>query len=174
MCCHVSNKTAYAEKVQVAAEGVEAKNDEAKANDDDNVSPTSGQVDGVEKKSSSSSYSHSRSGSEDVATMLVKSLKDPVEDTPEKSLAKDGTPTAQPMQKKGGSASKPPSPEVSQSVAKSVDKHGYCAADSKKKDPELMDELREDYEWYKLDEDKDKHLEFIDMVNRHASSLTLN
>ena len=35
------------------------------------------------------------------------------------------------------------------------------------------DELREDYEWYKL-QDKDKELlAFKDMVNRHASSLTL-
>ena len=77
------------------------------------------------------------------------------------------------MPKKDSSASKPPSPEVSPTVGEIVDKHGFCAVDSDKKDAELIDELREDYEWYKLDEDKDKHLEFIDMVNRHASSLTL-
>ena len=58
-------------------------------------------------------------------------------------------------------------------MKKNVEKHGYCAVDSPKKGPQTNDVLRVDYEWYKLDEDKDKHLEFIDMVNRHASSLTL-
>ena len=76
------------------------------------------------------------------------------------------------MPKKDSSASKPPSPEVSPTVGEIVDKHGLCAVDSDKKDAELIDELREDYEWYKL-EDKDKELGFKNMVNRHASSLTL-
>ena len=76
------------------------------------------------------------------------------------------------MQNKDGSASKPPSPEVSQNVTKIVEKHGYCAVDSPKKCPQLNDALRVDYEWYKL-QDKDEDLGFKDMVNRHASSLTL-
>ena len=172
MCCHVSNKTAYAEEEQLAAEGVEAKKDATKGNDDDNVSPKAAVVKDVDTTSGSPSYSHSSSGSEDDATMPEKDLKEPVKDIPETSLAKDGTPTAQPMPKKDDSASKPPSSEVSQSVAKIVEEHGYCAVDSHKKDPELIDELREDYEWYKL-QDKDKELGFKDMVNRHASSLTL-
>ena len=58
-------------------------------------------------------------------------------------------------------------------MKKTVDKHGYSVVDPPpKKNAELIDELREDYEWYKL-QDKDKELGFIDMVNRHASSLTL-
>ena len=61
---------------------------------------------------------------------------------------------------------------MSQTVAKIVDKHGYCAVDAHKKDAELIDELREDYDWYKL-QDKDKELGFKDVVNRHASTLTL-
>ena len=122
----------------------------------------------VNKTSGSPGYSHSSSGSEDDATMAEKSLKEPVKDIPETSLAKDGTPTAQPMQKKGGSASKPPSPEVSQNVDKIVEKHGYCAVDSPKK--VMVNDVP--YEWYKLQE-KDKDLGFIDMVNRDASSLTL-
>ena len=59
---------------------------------------------------------------------------------------------------------------------KTVDKYGYSVVDPPnefpKKSAELIDELREDYDWYKL-QDKDKELGFIDMVNRHASSLTL-
>ena len=172
MCCLVSNKTAYAEEEQLAAKGGEAKKDATKANDDDKESPTPAADKNVKNAPRSPSYSHSSSGSEDDATMAEKSLKEPVKDIPETSLAKDGTHTAQPMPKKDDSASKPPSPEVSQSVAKNFEEHGYCAVDSHKKDPELIDELREDYEWYKL-QDKDKELGFIDMVNRHASSLTL-
>ena len=65
---------------------------------------------------------------------------------------------------------------MSQSVEKIVEKHGYCAVDPpnevRKKSADPIDELREEYDWYEL-QDKDKDLGFIDMVNRHASSLTL-
>ena len=172
MCCLVSNKTAYAEEEQLAAEGVEAKKDATDGDDDKHESSLPAADKDVKKASVSPCYSQSRSSSEYVPSMLLKDLKHAVKDTPETSLAKDGTPTAQPMPKKDDSASKPHSPEVSQSVAKIVEEHGYCAVDSHKKDPELIDELREDYEWYKL-QDKDKDLEFKDMVNRHAWSLTL-
>jgi hypothetical protein len=61
-------------------------------------------------------------------------------------------------------------------VKKTVDKYGYSVVEPRnevpKKSADPIDELREEYEWYKL-EDKDKDLGFIDMVNRHASSLTL-
>jgi hypothetical protein len=172
MCCLVSNKTAYAEEEQLAAKGGQGKKDATKGDDDKHESPLPAADKDVNETSGSPSYSPCRSSSDDVAPMPEKDLKDAVKDIPETSLAKDGTPTAQPMPKKDDSASKPPSPEVSQSVAKIVEEHGYCAVDSHKKDPELIDELREDYEWYKL-QDKDKELGFKDMVNRHASSLTL-
>ena len=77
------------------------------------------------------------------------------------------------MPKKDDSVSKPSSPQNVQNVKKTVEKHGYSVVDPPKKVPMANDELREDYEWYKLDKVKDKDLEFIDMVNRHASSLTL-
>ena len=61
MCCHISNKTAYAEEVQVRAERMEshpvAEKDTKKANDGENVSGTSGPVEGVEKKKGDESYS---------------------------------------------------------------------------------------------------------------------
>ena len=50
MCCHISNKTTYAEEEQVAAESMEPGKDAKKANDGENVSGTSGPVEGVEKK----------------------------------------------------------------------------------------------------------------------------
>ena len=108
MCCHVSNKTAYAEKVQVATEGVEAKNDAKKGNDDGNVSPTSAEVKDVDKTSGSPCYSPSPAGSKDEAKMLEESPKEPVKDTADKSLPKDGTTPAQPVQKKAGSPSQSP------------------------------------------------------------------
>ena len=77
------------------------------------------------------------------------------------------------MPKKADPASKAPLAQNLQKVKKVVDKHGYCAIDSPKKVPVTNEELRPDYDWYKLDKVKDKDLEFIDMVNRHASSLTL-
>ena len=90
----------------------------------------------VNKTSGSPSYSPCLSSSEDGATMVGKKLKDAVEDPSKTSPPKDGTPTAQPMPKKASSASKAPSPEVSQTVAQIVDKHGYCAVDAHKKDAE--------------------------------------
>ena len=172
MCCLVSNKTAYAEEEQPAVKGVEAKKDATDGDDDNHESSLPAADKDVKQTSRSPSYSHSSSESEDDATMAEKDPKDAVEDPSKTSPPKDGTPTAQPMPKKDSSASKPPSPEVSPTVGEIVDKHGYCAVDSDKKDPELIDELREDYEWYKL-QDKDKELGFKDMVNRHASTLTL-
>ena len=73
MCCHISNKTAYAEEVQVASEGVEtatvAENDTKKANDGDNVSELSGAVEVVKETKgddkTASSYSNMSAKSED-------------------------------------------------------------------------------------------------------------
>ena len=130
MCCHVSNKTAYAEEEQPAAKGVEAKKDATKANDDDQESPTPAAGKNVNNATRSPSYSHSSSESQDDAAMPEKDPKDAVEDPPKTSPPKDGTPTAQPVPKKDDSASKPPSPEVSQKVKKIVEKHGYCVVDS--------------------------------------------
>ena len=172
MRCHVSDKTAYAEEEQPAAKGVEAKKPASSDNDDDKDSPTPAAGKNVDKAPRSPSYSHSSAKSQEDAAMPEKDPEDAVKNPPKTSRPKDGTPTAQPMQNKDGSASKPPSLEVSQNVAKIVEKHGYCAVDSPKKGPMTNDVLRVDYEWYKL-QDKDKDLEFIDMVNRHASSLTL-
>ena len=61
----MSNKTAYAEEVQVRAESMELKTNAKKASDGGNVSGMSGHVEGVEKKSGSPSYSHSSAVSED-------------------------------------------------------------------------------------------------------------
>ena len=104
--------------------------------------------------------------------MPEKDPKDAVKDPSKKSPPKDGTPTAQPVPKEDDSVSKPSLPQNLQKVKKAVEKHGYSVVDPPKEVPMANDELREDYEWYKL-EDKDKELGFIDMVNRHASSLTL-
>ena len=173
MCCHVSNKTAYAEEEQVAAEGLEAKKDATKGKDGGNVSPTQAEDKDVDKTSGSPCYSPSPSGSEDVATMLEKSLKEPVKDAAEESLTKDSTTTAQPVQKKAGSPSQPPSPDMSQKVDTIVEKHGYACVTPPKKSPTKDMANTVPYDWYKLHEDKDKDLQFRDMVNRHASSLTL-
>ena len=177
MCCHVSNKTAYAEEEQPAAKGGEAKKDATKANDDDKESPTPAADKNVKNAPRSPSYSYSSSKSEDDTAMPEKDPKDAVKDPSKKSPPKDGTPTAQPVPKEDDSVSKPPLPQNLQKVKKAVEKHGYSVVEpplkkNPAKDAELIDELREDYEWYKL-EDKDKELGFIDMVNRHASSLTL-
>ena len=69
----MSNKTAYAEEVQVASEGVEtatvAENNTKKANDGDNVSESSGPVEVVKETNgddkNASSYSNSSAKSED-------------------------------------------------------------------------------------------------------------
>ena len=61
---------------------------------------------------------------------------------------------------------------MSQNVDEIVQKHGYAAVnpldESSKKD--MVNAVP--YEWYKLQE-KDKKLGFKDMVNHHASSLSL-
>ena len=176
MCCHVSNKTAYAEEEQLAAKGVEAKKPASSDNDDDKDSPTPASGKNVDKAPKSPSYSPCLSESEDDTTMAEKDPKDAVEDPSKTSPPKDGTPTAQPMPKKADSASKPRSKDSVSKDKEIVDKFGYAIVDPPKEFPkksaEVIDELREEYDWYKL-QDKDKDLEFIDMVNRHASSLTL-
>ena len=57
VCCHISNKTAYAEEVQVRAERMEPEKNAKKANDGENVSGTSGPVEVVEEKKGDESYS---------------------------------------------------------------------------------------------------------------------
>ena len=173
MRCHVSDKTAYAEEEQPAAKGVEAKKPASKANDDDQDSPTPAAGKNVDKAPSSPSYSHSSAKSQEDAAMPEKDPEDAVKDPPEKSPPKDGTPVT----KNDDSVSKPPSPEVSQKVKKIVEKHGYCAVNPPKEVPtksaEVIDELREEYDWYKLQDKEKELLGFRDMVNRHVSSLTL-
>ena len=114
MCCHVSNKTAYTEVEQVAAESTEQENDAKKANDDDKVSPPSGLVEGVEKKGRSSSYSKSSSRSDEEDEIDEQPTKKPVEDTHEKSATKAVINTVTPVKKKDGSPSRSPSPPKSQ------------------------------------------------------------
>ena len=176
MRCHVSDKTAYAEEEQPAAKGGEAKNDATKANDNDNVSPKAAADKNVNNATRSPSYSPCLSGSEDGFPMPEKDPKDAVEDPSKKSPPKDGTPKAEPVPKKADSASKPRSKDSVSKDKEIVDKFGYAVVDPPnevpKKSAEFIDELREDYDWYKP-QDKDKELGFKDMVNRHASSLTL-
>ena len=173
MRCHVSDKTAYAEEEQPAAKGVEAKKPASKANDDDQDSPTPAAGKNVDKAPSSPSYSHSSAKSQEDAAMPEKDPEDAVKDPPKTSPPKDGTPKAQPVPKKDDSVSKPSSALNLQRLKKTVDKYGYSVVGPPpKKSAEVIDELREDYEWYKL-QDKDKELGFKNMVNRHASSLTL-
>ena len=173
MRCHVSDKTAYAEEEQPAAKGVEAKKPASSDNDDDQYSPTPAAGKNVDKAPRSPSYSHSSAASQEDAAMPEKDPEDAVKDPPEKSPPKDGTPVT----KNDDSVSKPPSPEVSQKVKKIVEKHGYCAVKPPKEVPtksaEVIDELREEYDWYKLQDKGKELLGFRDMVNRHASSLTL-
>ena len=94
MCCHTSNKTAYAddrqtEEVQVAAERVEtppvAEKDAKKANDGENVFGTSGPVEGVEKKKGVESYSPMTATSEDEEEILEETPEEIVEEPPKKS-----------------------------------------------------------------------------------------
>ena len=92
------------------------------------------------------------------------SVVDPPNQVPKKSPPKDDTP----VPRKADSVSK---------ETKAAEKYGYSVVDPPKEVPtksaEVIDELREEYEWYEL-QDKDKELlGFKDMVNRHASSLTL-
>ena len=81
MCCRISNKTAYAEDVQVAAEGVEtppvAEKDAKKANDGDNVSGASGSMEVVEENKGNESYSHTPAESEDEEEVYKEPPKKP-------------------------------------------------------------------------------------------------
>ena len=77
------------------------------------------------------------------------------------------------MKKKDGSASQSPSPPKSQKGDKSLKQPDkVIVVDSSKKSLKKDIEKTVHYDWYKLHEDKDKNLQFKDMVN-HASSLTL-
>ena len=177
MRCHVSDKTAYAEEEQPAAKGVKAKKPASKANDDDQESPTPAAGKNVDNASSSPSYSHSSAASQEDAAMAEKAPEDAVEDPPKTSPPKDGTPKAQPVPKKDDSVSKPRSKNSVSKENKAVEKYGYSVVDPPnqvpKKSAEVIDELREEYDWYKLQDKEKELLGFRDMVNRHASSLTL-
>ena len=101
------------------------------------------------------------------------SVVDPPNQVRKKSPPKDDTP----VPKKADSAIKPRSKDSVSKDNEIVDKFGYAVVDPPqevpKKSAEVIDELREEYDWYEL-QDKDKELlGFKDMVNRHASSLTL-
>ena len=173
MRCHVSDKTAYAEEEQPAAKGVEAKKPASSANDDDQDSPTPAAGKNVDKAPSSPSYSHSSAKSQEDAAMPEKDPEDAVKDPPEKSPPKDGTPVT----KNDDSVSKPRSKNSVSKENKAVEKYGYSVVDPPKEVPtksaEVIDELREEYDWYKLQDKEKELLGFRDMVNRHASSLTL-
>ena len=69
MCCHISDKTAYPEPENPAAEAVEtatvAEKDTKKANDSDNRSSSPGSVNVVNEKKVTSSYSKSSAKSEE-------------------------------------------------------------------------------------------------------------
>ena len=114
MCCHVSNKTAYAEEVQLRAESMEPENNATNAKHDDNVPATSGLVKGVEKKRGSPSYSHSSARSEDEDEIYEEPPKKTVEEPPKKSPTNAVTNTVKPVEKKDGSPSYSPSPPKSQ------------------------------------------------------------
>ena len=88
MCCHVSNKTAHTEEVQVRAESMEPENNATKAKDDDDVSATSDPVKAVEKKDGSPSYSPSPPKSQDAEEILEQPQEDIVVDPPQKSPTK--------------------------------------------------------------------------------------
>ena len=173
MRCHVSDKTAYAEEEQPAAKGVEAKKPASSDNDDDKDSPTQAAGKNVDKAPRSPSYSPCLSGSEDGFPMPEKGPEDAVKDPPEKSPPKDGTPVT----KNDDSVTKPRSKNSVSKETKAVEKYGYSVVDPPKEVPtksaEVIDELREEYDWYELEDNDKELLGFKDMVNRHASSLTL-
>ena len=143
------------------------------ANDDDQDSPTPAAGKNVDKAPSSPSYSHSSAKSQEDAAMPEKDPEDAVKDPPEKSPPKDGTPVT----KNDDSVSKPRSKNSVSKENKAVEKYGYSVVDRPKEVPtksaEVIDELREEYDWYKLQDKEKELLGFRDMVNRHASSLTL-
>ena len=88
MCCHVSNKTAYTEEVQVPVEAVEPEKNATNAKDDDNVSATSDLVKAVEKKDGSPSYSPSPRKSQEEEQIYEQPQQDIIQDPPKKSLMK--------------------------------------------------------------------------------------
>ena len=135
MCCHVSNKTAYAEEEQPAAKGVEAKKPASKDNDDGQHSPTPAVDKNVDKAPSSPSYSPSPAKSQEAAAMPEKDPEDAVKDPRKTSPPKDGTPKAQPVPKNDDAVSKPRS---LQKVKKTVDKHGYSVVDPPKEVPKKV------------------------------------
>jgi len=92
-----------------------------KVNDGENVSGTSGPVEGVEKKKCDESYSHSSAASEDEEEILEETPEEIVEESPKKTDHGDVKNTA-------------------------------------------------GFDWYEL---TDKDTQFVNRVNRHASSLTL-
>ena len=173
MRCHVSDKTAYAEEEQPAAKGVEAKKPASSDDDDDKDSPTSAAGQNVHQAPRSPSYSPSPAKSQEDEAMPEKDPEDAVKDPPEKSPPKDDTP----VPKKADSASKPRSKDSVSKDKEIVDKFGYVIVDPPqevpKKSAEVIDELREEYDWYKLQDKEKELLGFRDKVNRHASSLTL-
>ena len=89
MCCRISNKTAYAEEVQVAAVRVEtppvAEKDAKKANDGENASGTSGPVEVVEEKKGDESYSVTPAESEDEEEIFEEPPKEIFEEPPKKT-----------------------------------------------------------------------------------------
>ena len=173
MRCHVSDKTAYAEEEQPAAKGVEAKKPASSDNDDDKDSPTPAAGKNVDKAPRSPSYSHSSAKSQEDAAMPEKDPEDAVKDPGKTPPPNDDTP----VPKKADSVTKPRSKNSASKESKAVEKYGYSITDPPeevpKKSAEVIDELREEYDWYELEDNDKELLGFKDMVNRHASSLTL-
>ena len=173
MRCHVSDKTACAEEEELAAKGVEAKKPASKDNDDGQHSPTPAVDKNVDKAPSSPSYSPSPAKSQEAAAMPEKDPEDAVKDPGKTPPPNDDTP----VPKKADSASKPRSKNSASKETKAVEKYGYSITDPPKEVPkksaEVIDELREEYDWYELEDNDKELLGFKDMVNRHASSLTL-
>ena len=81
----MSNKTAYAEEVQLRTESIQPEKNATNTKDDDNVSATSDPVKAVEKKDGSPSYSPSPPKSQDGEKILEQPQEDIVVDPPEKS-----------------------------------------------------------------------------------------
>ena len=100
---------------------MEPENNAKKANDDDNLSGTSGPVEVVEKKSGSESYSHS--------SVESQSEEEDYEEPPKEVME-----------------------------------------EPRKKSPKKAVEKTAGFDWYKL---TDSDTQFVNRVNRHASSLTL-
>ena len=170
MRCHVSDKTACAEQEELAAKGVEAKKPASKDNDDGQHSPTPAVDKNVDKAPSSPSYSHSPTKSQEAAAMPEKDPEDAVKDPGKTPPPNDDTP----VPKKADSASKPRSKDSVSEDKNIVDEFGYVMLDPpSKKSAEVIDELREEYDWYELEDNDKELLGFKDMVNRHESNPNL-